>query len=667
MEREGSTQDRRRGGISELLETLLLSLSVTGIWYFCYYLLAPWIWSQNIAFQPEDITPWIRSCTNEHDGVEIYALYIMVFINIVSGFFISSLAGRLTGPVRRLMLALCAAGAIIYCWTIGFFPPMNTLPDTPLPVVVSQSIRIMLVTFPITALLYFLQRHFPRMALLAASLVLLPVCFLAKSNYAWRDYTYIFAPAQRLLDGAALSDIYFQYDLLPSLLAAGWMKFGLELNNFRTLGQAAYYLVIFGVFILSGKLFLKKELAVFLLTALILGRMYATPFDTTVVFQVTPLRLDLWLPLLLVVYRWGAYHWLAGLVCGLLLLLLKNFGIIYSVAYLQLLITLYAVEYFDTEKKPPLFGSLAAYGKRCAAPVTIMVVAFTTSYFLFRNAEYGNFAGYYQKIGIGFIQIAKKSIYWYVPAFFSMTVILLFRLRKRVSRSYLTTGFLLTYCAIGNSIYFFGRSHEHNILNIAIVLLFLFFFMLDLISRFLDQDVAGHFAPSLLKNHGVIGVAIGLIVVIIVSYSENITNRGTIQSINVANSKITYSPLVLPENFHGYMSRIKEVTNSSSKVFFADEADFAFYYYGGYAQVGFCNPFLTWIFNRDLTGYMQKLLDNGYYLVCSPTVTYLLADLRYDSKTLVGETVVVARKSKPATRAMKLPENSLRVSERSPV
>ena len=135
-------------------------------------------------------------------------------------------------------------------------------------------------------------------------------------------------------------------------------------------------------------------------------------------------------------------------------------------------------------------------------------------------------------------------------------------------------------------------------------------------------------------------------VVIIVSYSENIAKKGYLQFLNVKNAKITYNTaLVLPDGFPGYMAKIREVTGNSSKVFFVDEADYAFYYYGGYAPVGYCNPFLTWIFTKDLTRYMQKLLDKGYCLVCSPTLTHLLADLHYDFKTVVGETVVVARQA----------------------
>ena len=96
------------------------------------------------------------------------------------------------------------------------------------------------------------------------------------------------------------------------------------------------------------------------------------------------------------------------------------------------------------------------------------------------------------------------------------------------------------------------------------------------------------------------------------------------------------------------MAKIREITGNSRKVFFVDKDDFAFYYYGGYAPVGYCNPFMTWIFTKDLTRYMQKLLDNGYYLVCSPDLKYLLTNLGYEFKTIVGETVVVAKQaSKP--------------------
>lgn len=644
MARESNVANSKPGGISELLETIVLSLSVTGLWYYCYYLMAPWIWSLNIPFRPEDITPWILSWTAEHDGAEIYALYVLMFLNIVTAFVLSRFIVRLEGKlVQWIIVALFVAVSCLYCVSIGFIPPLNTFQDTPLFVVIRQSLLIMAVVFSLLVLLDYLHRRSFRWGLLTVAIILAPVSFIATSPISWMDYSYIFAPALRLLNGAAISDIYFQYDLLPSLLAAGWMKLGLDLNSFQVIGQAAYFIAIFCVFIFSGKLFQNRELSLFLLAALVLGRMYASPWDVVSYFQVTPLRLELWLPLLAVVYWRGPYHWSAGLVCGSLILLLKNFGIIYSLAYIQLLITLWAISYYDGGRRETLGQSLLDYSKRCLLPVMIIVLFAGASHFLFKNHELGNYSGYYQKIGIGFIQIASNSFYWYVPALFSMVIILLFRMRKLTSPTYTVTGFLLTYCAIGNSIYFFGRSHEHNILNIAIVLLFLLFFLLDLVTRLLNENAGDDTASSFLRRYGVRGVAVAMIAVMTVSYSHSILQKSVTQIRNAGNAQLIYPLKYNLRASHDYLNAIRAVTGNSSKVYFVDRVDFWFYYYGGYAPVGYCNPFQTWIFTKDLNRFLQGLLDNGYFLVCSPELRYLLAGLQYNYDTLVGDTVVAAR------------------------
>lgn len=633
MERESSMHDNSLRGLSGLLETVVLAFAVTGIFYYCYFLLAPWIWSQNIPYRPEDVTPWILGPASEHDGVEIYALYILVFVNGVAAFILSRLVGGISAAsVRRTIVALCLAVSCLYCATVGFIPPMNSMQAAPLFEVILKSLAIMAVVFVLIALLQYLQRRSPCWGFTMAALVLVPVCFIATMPISRLDYAYIFAPALRLLSGTAIRDIYFQYDLLPSLLAAGWMKLGLDLNGFQILGQAAYYIVILSVFAFSQKLFQNRNLPVMLLAALVLGRLYASPWDATLVFQVTPLRLDLWFPLLLVVYYFGPYHWSAGLVCGLLLLLIKNFGIIYTLAYVQLLITLFAIRYWDSDRKLPLPRVLLDYLRHCAKPLAIILCSFAAAYFLFRNNEYPNYSGYYQKIGIGFIRIASTSFYWYVPAVISTVTILLFRLRTAVSSAYLTSGFLLTYCAIGNSIYFFGRSHEHNILNIAIVLLFLLFFMLDLVSRTLNEDTGNNRPFSYLRRNCAVGAAALVIMVLAVSYSSNIAGKAVSQVKNVSRGKLIY-PVPYDKNFYrDSLNKIKLITNNSSKVYFvgfAVENEFDLYYHGGYAMVGYCNPFATWIFTHDLNRFLQGLLDNGYYLVCKDEMKYLLPNLTY--------------------------------------
>lgn len=631
-------------GIREISAAIVLSLTIAGMCHYCYFLLAPWIWNQNIPFKPEDLTPLVLEAAEEHDGVEIYALYTMVFISSFTALFSYHVVGNI--PVkyaRRTVLALCAIVSCGYCLAIGFTPPMNNVSVLSLMTIAQKSLPLILIGAVFLALMFFLQQRLPRSVPLIAAVLLAPVCFIATAPISRFDYSFIFSPALRLLNGAAIRDIYFQYDLLPSLLAAVWMKLGFDLNRFQILGQTAYYGVIFYVFMFSRRLFQRKELSIVLLSALVLIRIYASPWDVVYCFQVTPLRLDLWLPLLAVVYRRGPYHWSAGLVCGLLILLLKNFGIIYSLAYIQLLITMSALSLFDNENGTPFLSTLAGCGKKCVRPVAIILGACALSVIFSNNAEFPNYSGYYQKLGIGFIQISSTSFYWYIPAMISIVFILLFRLRSLVSYRYFICGLLLTFCAIGNSIYFFGRSHEHNILNISIVLMFLFFFMLDLISRFLQKDSSDNRFFSMLQRHVDVCIATVIVLAVIAYYAGTISAKGSQQIARISKGQMIFPLDVNEKDFRPFLSRVRRVTGDSSKVYFVGGPDFEFYYYGGYAPVGYCNPFSTWIFTKELTRFLQGLLDSGYYLVCDGTMKHLLPRLQFSNATAIGTQVVITK------------------------
>jgi hypothetical protein len=631
--------------LSKLTETFLLSLSATGLCYYFYYLLSPWIWSQNFHFNPEDITPLMQISVAQ-EGVEVYALYILLFVDIAITFVVTEIFRQIAGKhQRQLIIVLCAVGAIIYSATIGFIPPMNSFNNTPISLVITQSLLIISVCFSLIAFLFYLHRYSNKLGLVLTAILLAPVCFIATSSNSLLDYYFIIAPASRLLNGSAISDIYFRYDLLLSLLAAAWMKLDFDMYTFQVLGQASYYLAIMVLYIFSGRLFQKKELSIFLLIALVLGRLYTSPWDNCLCFQVTPLRLDLWLPLLLIVYRWGPYHWSAGLYCGLLALFHKNFGTIYSIAYIQLLVTMCFFSYIDGDRKSSVRLFLKEYGKRCSIPVVIIMLFNITSYFLFQNKEYGNYNSYFLKLGIDFIKIARDSFYWYVPSLLSMVAILLIKLRKNVTVPYLTTGVLLTYCAIGNSIYFFGRSHEHNIINMSIILLFLFFFLLDLITRYLKENTLAS-APfiTFVSRYFVTSLASLFIVAIIISYSGNIMSKTATQITNISEGKLIYPfNYVRDPKFDIYMNQIRALTDYSPKVYFIDNLDFFYYYYGGYDPVGFCSPFISWIFKKDQNRFLQGLIDKGYYLIATKNLNYVLDDLHYGNHVDIGTHVIVSK------------------------
>jgi len=637
--------EKSSGGISELLETLLLVLSATGLCYFCYYLLAPWIWSLNFHFNPEDITPLMQISVAQ-EGVEVYALYVMLFVNIAFTFILSGIISQIAGKqTRRLIFALSAMVSIIFIAKAGFIPPMNSFHKTPLSLVIPESLLIMLICFSLIAFFWYLQNYSTKLVLTLTSIVLAPVCFIATSSNSLLDYYFIIAPALRLINGAAIPDIYFRYDLLLSLFSAAWIKLDLDLNTFQVLGQASYYLAIMGLFVFSGKLFQKKELSIFFLIALILGRLYTSPWDNCLCFQVTPLRLDLWLPLLLVVYRWGPHHWSVGFLCGLLAMFHKNFGTIYSIAYIQLLVTLCIINYIDRDKKTSLPLFLKEFWKQSAIPVVVILLFNIASFFLFRNSDYGNYNNYFLKLGIDFIKISRDSFYWYVPALISLAAIILFRLRKTVTAPYLYTGVFLIYCAIGNSIYFFGRSHEHNLINMSIILFFLIFFILDLITRYLSECSPTK-TPFIIfiSRHFAVFIATFIIIGITTAYSSTILNKTVAQIITISDGKLIYPfNFVRDPKFDLYMNQIRSLTDYSPNVYFIDNRDFLFYYYGGYDPVGFCTPFISWIFKKDQKKFLQGLIDKGYYLVCNKDLEYVLEDLNYSDQMDGGTHVIVSK------------------------
>lgn len=651
MKRVRPKPSRSPGARNELPGIVALALTVSGAYHVIYYQIAPWIWSQNLHFAPEALTPWIRGPAVVHDGVETFALYILMFAVVVTLMAGSLLVDRVRRPLARTALfTALAASAAIYCVSIGFTPPMNSLSQSPtlpfpfLPLCLAGAV------FVVVGSLYHLDRRAGRWGVALAAVLLAPACLVASTAMSWFDYSYMFAPALRLLNGAGLRHIYFQYDLFLSLLAAGWMKLGLDLNAFQLLGRGAYFVSIFGIFLLARKWFANQALAFLLLAALVLGRLYASPYDTVFCFQVTPLRLDLWLVVIVAVYALGPYHWAVGAICGALIIVHNKFGIIYSLAYVELLATLAVMKVLDRDARSPAHETIAKHGRACIVPLAIMAASGAVSVLLFRGSDYPHYSDYYQKIGIGFIPIEPRSFYWYVPAVISSAIALIFRLRRKIPAAYMTSGLLLAYCAIGNSIYFFGRSHDNNILNLALVLLFLFFVLLDLTGRFLAGEVAPGVKPSFARRYGAASSAAAVLLVLAFAYSETIVAHGRRQLETLRKGRLI-QPVELRDDVGMYVKAIRRATGNSDKLYFIDSEDFTFYYYGGYRPVGYPNPFLTWIFSKDLTSFLQKLLDDGYYVVCSKEMGEVLAPLSFGEGGTVGRFLIVSNSHMQAGEA----------------
>jgi hypothetical protein len=587
-----------------LLILLFIAVAVSFALHGTFFLLSPYIWSLNPNVPLNEITPWIRAWLTEKDGMETYALYALVLVNLVLVALLARLAERLKagkylgvfGPVFGLVFL----GLLVWFrLRVGFHPPMGA--RGPLAVALCVTALVGIVSCLVTKLA---GRH-RRLADLLIIFGLLPICFVATRSFSPNDYAYVFAPALGIIDHFKLSEIYFQYDLLISLFAAAWLKLRLDLNAFQVLAQASFYALFLGSFFASRRFFRAKNLSYWLLFALVLMKVYALMHDPIMFFQVTPLRLDLWIILFVLAYGRGIYSRWLGAALGLMLVFHRAFGLIYVLGYFELLATLW---FLDCVSRPFSWSwvkeSAGKLGRRAGPNVLMILVLFGLSCLAFGAAGL-EAASLYQKLGIGFLQIHQDSFYWYVPILFSVTFALLLKNRRSLNEKYFHGGMFLIFLAIGESLYFFGRSHENNIINISAVLLFVTFLLMDLILSWANErerSAAWKFLASALPVLLVLAVAF--------FYSGIIKDKLVSQFQNVAKGQLIYPmPVSLGPN------TLKPIVGDSQKVYFLGDYDFYYYYAWGYVPQGRFQPYDAWIYKKDLTSFLQGLIDGGYFVV----------------------------------------------------
>jgi hypothetical protein len=622
-----------------LFELLTIIFFATAVGFFSYFQMAPWIWSFNTPYSFYDITPWTQSFLASYDGVEIYALYVLMFLILFLVFGLSKLTPKLPIRTRKMLLALNILTIAIFLNDVGFDPPMNSLSETLWQVTFFNSAYLFLFIAGAFFLFWSIRRKIPRLELFILAAPTAFSCFIAISPIASGDYFYILSPALRLLDGVKVSQIYFQYDLFISILAAIWLKLGFAWSQFQVLGQASYFVAILSLFILSRRIFKNPNASIFLFLALILGRIYASQYDITWVFQVSPLRLDWWILILFSIFWFGPTNWKNGFLCGILIVFHKNFGLIYSLAYLQVLILLFCIQYFDRLDGVKSIDVIRDFLKRSTLSMSLILISCLISFLVFKNNEFPNYSQNYQSVGIGFIKISETSFFWYFPVLLSGMLLLLLKLRKSVSSDYLSMGFFVIFCAIGNLIYFFGRSHEHNILNLAIVLIFTIYFFLDALERYFNQ-VTLNSSVAASKRWGLSLGSILPLIILVLFYSENIIVKFMKQADGLVAGDFTYK-MVPNDFFLKYLEEIKTVTKGSKKVYFVDTDDFDYYFYGGYTETGFINPFSAWIFNKDLIIFLQKLLDDDYFVVCNKSLPQYLMPLTFTHRNELSKHYIV--------------------------
>ena len=619
---------------SNILVIILASICSTLILYSIFYLFSDKIWAMNLNITLTDMTPTIRWAITpgQRDGIEAYVLYLLAFADILGTFFIVKIYDLLNrnkkyGTDKFLIIVMSSfliLSALLFFISVGLTAPMfKPTPDW------SHALVVILITVLSTLVITRIAHWKNSLANIIILISLIPVCFIATQPMSLSDYSYIFAPALRLINNVKISNIYFQYDLFLSLLAAAWMKLKIDLNYFQILGQLSYYVFFITIFFFSKRYFTNKKLPYYLLAGLILTKIYGMIADPVVFFQGTPLRLDLWLILIVIAYWKGIYSKTLGVVMGAMIVLCGTFGLIYSISYLEILALLVIIESLKYNLKPrSIIKAIKKQLLLSKANLAIIGLSLLANFVIFGDIISRGTEDY-SRIGIGFMPISKQSFFWWIFAIIAVTAFMFIKKRRIMSEKYFITGLLLIFLAIGNSMYFFGRSHENNIINISGPLILVIFILFDTLSINYIKDkihTSTRFRRIIISILPLLFVAL-----IAYCYSSNIIARSKIQYDGAVNSQYIY-----PINLSLNLNEITTATNGSKNVYFVGIGnDFYLYYYGGYQPQGYYSPYSTWIYKKELVDFIQKLIDSHYYIAISranlPTEGEILPELRYNN------------------------------------
>ena len=430
--------------------------------------------------------------------------------------------------------------------------------------------------------------------------LLIPVCFLTASPESMSpDLSCILAPALRLRLGFPLHAIYFQYDLLPSLIAVGWQRLGADPAMFSFCTRTSYFLLLLGCFFLARRLFEDKRLAALLLVALCVVRVYGLMDEANAFPQVTPLRIDLWVVPLAVALLFGLDHWAVGLAIGLVFFFLRSFGMLYVGSYALALIAEFCARRSASPQPPALLEDLAASFQRVLPSLMVIAIGIAAA-----RLAFGSFISdavlIYHRLGPGMMRTASDSFYWWIAPAIAVTAALAFRCRFLLPEKRAQAALFAVALAIGNSIYFFGRSHENNLMNISASLL---------LSFFLGVDLAALTLPPGRARRLFLVLPWGVLAVIAFFYSGRIFGKVLDQA-----TAVTQVPRAFKSPLPIACAEINALS-PDHRVFVFSEYDYWFYERCGYVPQGYIQPLYLQLLRSDVIAQMNGLLDRGYKVV----------------------------------------------------
>jgi hypothetical protein len=301
----------------------------------------------------------------------------------------------------------------------------------------------------------------------STAMLLTAAVVLSLPDAAVVDYSYYIGPALKHIQGNRIGSFYMQYDLLGTLLFEGLMRLRLQLHQMQFV-MALLLSAWYGLYwLLIRLLFRRRSIGVMLFVALIVVRFLNIRDHPAFVPQVLPHRLDMWVLLVLLASRWRLDSLKTSLAFATSYALDSTFGFLAAGVYAAALFA----HSLDRRRTPETRATLLRVGV-LIAPIAVVAAA--------QQAVFGSVispaAAYYLDAKLGFLPIAPTSLFWPVALLLGWATATFMLHRQDPSSRW---GLFICLFAVAQLTYFFGRSHDHNLLNVSGVWLCAIFLAID--------------------------------------------------------------------------------------------------------------------------------------------------------------------------------------------
>ncbi|HEV8497768.1 MAG TPA: hypothetical protein VGQ56_12935 [Gemmatimonadaceae bacterium] len=417
------------------------------------------------AIDPALITPWARWAVATPDGVElpVASAGMLAFLAGTAGL---AWFGAQTRQ-RAVSISACALGFLLALVIVSgtrsseFLPPVE--PSTVSFLIAAGAALLWLahlVASRATTVWRVIAGASSAIALMAAIVLSLPAAAVV-------DYSYYIGPALKHMQGERIGSFYMQYDLLGTMLFEGLMRLRLQLHQMQ-LVMAVLLAAWYGLYwLLIRRLFRNRSIGLMLFLALVIVRFLNIRDHPAFVPQVGPHRLDMWVLLVLLASRWGLNSLKTSVVFAASYALDSTFGFLAAGAYVLALL----LQAFSQRATTGTRATVQSVGARLA-PIAVVAAA--------QKVVFGSIvspaAAYYLDVKLGFMPIAATSLFWPIALLLGWATATFVVHRQESSSRW---GLMICLFAVMQLTYFFGRSHDHNLLNISSVWLFAIFLAID--------------------------------------------------------------------------------------------------------------------------------------------------------------------------------------------